>query len=75
MSKLASLEIKNMLSNIPPLFAEKKLVIHQDIIQLCNLVMNQNYFEFNNNYYKQTDRLPMRLPINPLLVEILITNH
>ena len=42
----------------------------QQVLNLLNLCLNQNYFEFNGNFYIQNEGLPMGSPLSPLLAEI-----
>ena len=36
--------------------------------------MQQNYFSFNNKFFKQQDGLPMGSPLSPLLADIFMDN-
>jgi hypothetical protein len=38
-----------------------------EIIEIC---LDQNYFLFNNTFYKQETGLPMGSPLSPLMAEI-----
>lgn len=44
----------------------------KEIILLLNNTLKQNYFQFNNNYYLQTDGLPMGSPLSSLISEIFL---
>lgn len=48
----------------------KKLELYE-ALELC---LNQNYFQFNNKFYKQTSGLAMGSPLSPLLAEIFMSN-
>lgn len=37
-----------------------------------NTIINHNYLQFNNIYYKQEDRLAMGAPTSAILVEIFV---
>jgi hypothetical protein len=44
--------------------------IQKEIIHILGTVIEQNYFQFNQEYYKQTDGLAMGAPTSSILVEI-----
>ena len=81
-SKLISLDIKDMFTNIP--IAETLNIIKQQLqldydskiiqqlIQLLSTSLKQNYFYYNGNYYEQKDGLPMGSPLSPILSEIFL---
>ena len=82
-SKMISLDIKDMYTNIP---VNETLKIIQDQLKLSNcndeestqiisLLQNslqQNYFTFNGNFYLQPDGLPMGSPLSSILSEIFL---
>lgn len=84
-TKLVSFDVSNMFSNIPPEecltlitdILDKKnvnITIKNELIELFEIVLNQNYFEFNNKFYKQHSGLPMGSPTSPLLAEIFMSH-
>jgi hypothetical protein len=79
--RTASLDINNMYAKIPtneliPLIAiqcnwyniEKEK--EQDIIKLTKTILKQNYFQFNDDIYIQTEGLAMGTPTSATLSEI-----
>ena len=44
--------------------------IKDEIIPCLQAVLSQNYFEFNNKYYKTNNGLAMGSPLSPLLAEV-----
>jgi hypothetical protein len=46
--------------------------IRNEIIQVLQMVMAQNYFQSDQQYFKQTDGLAMGAPTSAILVEIYI---
>lgn len=83
--KLGSLDIVNMFSNIPiPVcinlivnMLEKRStnpLIVRDVVSLLNTTLKQNYFCFNNKFFKQTAGLAMGSPLSPLLAEIFMAD-
>jgi hypothetical protein len=44
----------------------------KDIHSLIQLILEQNYFQYNNGFFTQTNGLAMGTPISGLLAEILI---
>jgi hypothetical protein len=59
----------NELINILTITSEKQ---KQELMILINTIINQNYLQFNNQYYKQDDRLAMGAPTSAILAEIFI---
>jgi hypothetical protein len=66
--KLASPDITNMYTNIPtneiPVIIQNicttnniNLTKQTEIIHLSNIIMNQNYFQFNKSFYTQKNRI------------------
>lgn len=83
--KLASFDVTNMYSNIPVAETIKitRNLLRQnnvnenkidEVITLLDVISKQNYFEFNNKFYEQTDGLPMGSPLSGTLANIYL-NH
>ena len=85
--KMISLDVKNLYTSIPKHetvnFLKNKLIhsnkfnineIHE-IIQSINVIINQNYFQYNNKLYSQKDGLVMGGPLSALLSEIYMQNY
>jgi ribosomal protein S25 len=81
--KLCSFDITNMYTNIPQTEliqvinnALQNNSVHkeqkQEIITLTNTILNQNYFQHNDQQYKQTEGLAMGAPASAMLAEIFI---
>jgi hypothetical protein len=79
--KFASLDITNMYINIPtnelPLIIRTlctKYNINQTtqtkLIQLCDVILNQNYFHFNKSYHLQKTGLAMGAPTSLIFSEL-----
>lgn len=45
-----------------------------ELKNICEICAKQNYFQFENKFFKQRDGLPMGSPISPLLAEIFLAN-
>ena len=82
-SKLISLDIKDMYTNIP--VSETIYIINlqlqklqenpnfiKQLINSLQVVLKQNYFTFNEDFYNQMDGLPMGSPISPIMSEIFL---
>lgn len=80
-SLLASFDVSNMFSNIPYtdcLEIIKKIldakninvIIKNEIITLFELCLSENYFQFENTFYKQKQGLAMGSPLSPLMAEL-----
>jgi hypothetical protein len=48
--------------------------VNKEIIHILEIIMEQNYFQFNQEYYKQIDGLAMGAPMSSILVEIYVQN-
>jgi hypothetical protein len=46
--------------------------VQKEIIKLLGIVIEQNYFKFDQEYYKQTDGLAMGAPTSSILAETYI---
>ena len=83
---LASFDIVNLYTNVPisetleiakNLLLSKSTLNHETVDELINLtkvILEQNYFTFDNKYYLQRDGLAMGSPLSGILVEIYL-NH
>ena len=81
---MISLDITNMYTNIPIkdtiqilnnlLISNKTLDNLQikELLQLLQVILKQNYFSFNNQYFSQNDGLIMGCPLSSLLADIYI---
>jgi hypothetical protein len=82
-TKLASLDISNMYTNIP-ISETKNILRHalvnnlvqpneiQEILNWYNIITQQNYFMFNKTLYTQTDGLAMGAPSSGTISEIFL---
>ena len=76
--RLFSLDVKNPFPSIPITdlkninFIDKNFSETQKLglLKLIDLCLEQNYYVFNQIFYKQNDGLPMGSPLSPLLAEI-----
>lgn len=84
-SRLVSFDIKDLYPSIP--IAETVKIMHRTLIektrdvelttQLTNTLkttLEQNYFKFNNNIYRQTNGLGMGNPTSAILMEVFMQN-
>lgn len=80
-AKLVSFDVKNLFPSTPT--SDCKLLlrnlldksacpipVRDEFQNLFNLCMDQNYFTFDNKFYRQTSGLPMGSPLSPLLADI-----
>ena len=80
-SKLISLDVDSLFTNVP--FEEclnilgnhlERQRLHPgeiyDLINLTRICMQQNYFRFNDQYFRQKEGLAMGSPLSPLMAEI-----
>jgi hypothetical protein len=51
---------------------EITITTQEEIINILKSVMEQNYFQFNEQYYKQTGALAMGAPTSNILAEVYI---
>jgi hypothetical protein len=84
-TRLCSFDIVNMYTNIQKndiITITKNILQNYDtnidtkkeILQLRNTILEQNYFQYDHKYYKQTDGLAMGAPTSGILAEIYIQN-
>ena len=87
--KLITLDINDLYINLPKQGIIQSTTIWLDrnkickdekvqILQLLNVIMEQSYFQYNNQYYKPEKRIAMCSPISGTLAEIylqLIEEH
>jgi hypothetical protein len=66
-------EIINIINNIIHNIQGIKTNMHKEIIHILEIIMEQNYFQFNQEYYKQIDGLAMGAP-SSILAEIYVQN-
>jgi predicted GIY-YIG superfamily endonuclease len=83
---LASLDITNLYTNVPVTetinILQDNLEKHsnlnecerKELLTLLRLVLKQNYFCFNNEYYLQTEGLAMGSPLSGILAEIFLND-
>ena len=84
-TNLASFDITNLYTNIP---IDRTINIIQDkltennhdseftneIVKVISTIMNQNYFQLNNDFYKQNTGIPMGNPLSGIISEIFLQN-
>ena len=87
--KIITLDIKDLYVNLPKQGIIQSTTIWLDrnkickdekvqILQLLNVIMEQSYFQYNNQYYKPEKGIAMCSPISGTLAEIylqLIEEH
>jgi hypothetical protein len=81
---MCSFDIKDMFSNIPKadvIYIIKNItdiplntISQKEIIELLGTILEQNYFQFNQKYYRHTEGLSMGAPTSAILAEI-YTQH
>jgi len=79
--QFVSLDITNMYSNVPTgdlicvidLICDQQLIdgkVKHELINLSKVILEQNYFQFENNFYSQESGLAMGSPSSSLFSEI-----
>jgi hypothetical protein len=81
-TRLCSFDITNMYTNIPKIwFIIKNILennneigknIQKETIHILETIIEQNYFQFDQEHYKQTDGLAMGAPTSSILAETYI---
>jgi hypothetical protein len=56
-------------TDIVDIIKSSTLIDVKEILPIIKIILNQNYFEHNGNFYKQTQGLAMGAPTSPILVE------
>ena len=79
--KFASFDITKVYTNIPKndltniihhlcIYNNIDITIQIELQKICNIILTQNYFRFNNIQYSQTQGLAMGAPSSSILPEI-----
>jgi len=83
---MVSFDVSNLFPSIPPLDCislVRRLLSDcvdldssqvGDLVTLVSLVLEQNFFQFNGNYYSQTAGLAMGSCLSPLLAEVFMSS-
>jgi hypothetical protein len=83
-TSICSFDIKNMYTNIPRKdiinitnnVLENNIQIEvstqKEIIHIMRIIMKQNYYQFEQQYYEQTEGLAIGAPVSAILVDIFI---
>jgi hypothetical protein len=50
-------------------------IVKEEIWNILNVVLEQNYIQVNEQYYIQNEGLAMRAPTSPILAEVYILEH
>jgi hypothetical protein len=80
-TRVCSFDITNMCTNIPTTQIKDIIItclnnnnvyedVKTEISNIINIIIEQNYFQFNNKYYKQKEGLAMGAPSSAILSEI-----
>jgi hypothetical protein len=71
-TNIPKLEVINIIKNIMENDPEIKKDEQEEIINILKSMMDQYYFQFNQQYYKQTVGLAMGAPTSAILAEVYI---
>jgi hypothetical protein len=82
-NRICSFDIVNMYTNIPTDIISNiitevlyKLGTHaqitRELILIISTILDQNYFKFNNQFFQQTEGLPMGAPTSSILSEVFL---
>jgi hypothetical protein len=63
-------EIINITNNILENNVEIEASTWEEIIFLMGIIMKQHYFQFDQQYYEQTEALAMGAPMSAILVKV-----
>jgi hypothetical protein len=79
--RICSFDIENMYTNIPKIYSVKiignvlgsnpeiNMNIQKELLHILQKVMEQNYFQFDQQYYEHTDGLAINFPTSSILAE------
>jgi hypothetical protein len=73
-TNIPKVEIINIVNNIIHNIQGIETNLQKEIIHILETIMEQNYFHFNQEYYKQIDGLAMGAPTSSILAEIYVQN-
>jgi uncharacterized coiled-coil protein SlyX len=65
-------EVTNIINNILENNIEIETNTREEIIFIMSVIMKQNFFQFDQQYYEQTEGLAMGAPISAILAEVFI---
>jgi hypothetical protein len=65
-------ELRNIIKNIVDQNYCMSNVEKDELLSLLNLILEQNYFQFKNQFYKQNDGLAMGAPTSAILAETFV---
>jgi hypothetical protein len=71
-SNIPRKEVINTTNNILENNVEIEASTRKEIIFIMEKIMIQNYFQFDQQYYEQTEGLAMGAPISAILAEVFI---
>jgi hypothetical protein len=71
-TNIPNVEVLNIIKNIMESDPETKKAEQEEIINILKSMMEQNYFRFNQQYYKQTEGLAVGAPTYAILAEVYI---
>jgi hypothetical protein len=66
--------VPDIITNIPKIKSDINENSQKEIIHILEIVMEQNYFQFEQKYYKQTHGPAMAAPTPAILAEAYIQN-
>jgi hypothetical protein len=65
-------EATNIIANILKINSSINDNSQKEVIHILEIVMEQNYFQFEQKFYKQTDGLAMEAPISAIILQVYI---
>jgi hypothetical protein len=71
-TNIPKVEVLNIIKNIMESDPEIKNAEQEEMINILKIMMEQNYFRFIQQYYKQTEVLAMGAPTSAILAAVYI---
>jgi hypothetical protein len=66
------MEVKNIIKDVLDRDFYTKQQDNYELLNLTNTILEQNYIQLNNHFYKQNDGLAMGVPTSAILAEIFL---
>jgi hypothetical protein len=71
-TKVPTSKLKTKIGNIQTYDNHTHQEEKEELLMILNMIVEQNYFQFNNQFFKQNEGLPMGAPTSAIMAETLV---